>query len=209
MGLHVSEVNSKPIIGLTGGIGSGKSEVSKILAELGCVVADSDGMARQVLKEEDVRDEIVRWWGHRVLDDAWQVNRAAVASIVFNDPEQRKKLEGLVHPRVEAMRRALFASAADSAPALVIDAPLLVEAGLDAECDSIWFIDAPREQRLERVRAQRGWDADELARREESQMPLDEKRSRADHVIANDGDRQHLSEQVRRFLNEILGARRS
>jgi dephospho-CoA kinase len=201
--------NDKPIIGLTGGIGSGKSEVSKILAELGCVVADSDSMARQVLKEKDVIDEIVRWWGHRVLDDAWQVNRAAVAAIVFNDPEERKKLEGLVHPRVEAMRRKQFAAAPARSPALVIDAPLLVEAGLDADCDSVWFVDCPREKRLERVHRQRGWDEQEFARREESQMPLDEKRSRADYVVANDGDRHHLADQVRRFLNEILEARRS
>jgi dephospho-CoA kinase len=136
--------NDKPIIGLTGGIGSGKSEVSKILAELGCVVADSDGMARQVLKEKDVIDEIVRWWGHRVLDDAWQVNRAAVAAIVFNDPDERKKLEELVHPRVEAMRRKQFAAAPAKAPALVIDAPVAAwRPDLDDECDSVWFVDCP------------------------------------------------------------------
>jgi dephospho-CoA kinase len=198
--------NDKPVIGLTGGIGSGKSEVSKILAELGCVVADSDGMARQVLKEKEVRDEIVRWWGHRVLDDAWQVNRAAVAAIVFNDPDERKKLEELVHPRVEAMRRKQFAAAPAKAPALVIDAPLLLEAGLADECDSIWFVDAPREKRLERVHRQRGWDEAELARREESQMPLDVKRSRADYVIDNAGDHGTLAAEVRRILNEITGA---
>lgn len=201
--------NGKPIIGLTGGIGSGKSEVSKILAEFDCVVADSDGMARQVLKEKDVRDEIVRWWGHRILDETWQVNRAAVAAIVFDNPEERKKLEQLVHPRVEQRRLALFESAPAKAPALVIDAPLLLEAGLDTECDSVWFVDAALDERLRRVSRQRGWDEEELARREEYQMPLDEKRSRADYVIANDGDRQHLADQVRRFLNEILAAHRS
>lgn len=199
---------SLPIIGLAGGVGAGKSSVAAILAELGCVVCNADELARQALRDPAIRATLVGWWGREVLDEAGQIDRAAVAAIVFDRPEELKRLELVVHPWVQARRQALFREAPADACALVIDAPLLFEAGLDAECDAVIFVDADRVTRLARVAAGRGWDPAELGKREDSQLPLDEKRARSDYVISNNGDLQALAEQVHRTLNEIVLHRR-
>ena len=110
-----------------------------------------------------------------------RVNRKAVAEIIFRDATQRQRLEALVHPLLRAGRAGLR-ERAKGAKAVVIDAPLLFEAGVDAECDTVIYVDSPREQRLARVRATRGWDEPELERREASQLPLEQKRRRSAHL---------------------------
>lgn len=194
-----------PVIGLAGGIGSGKSEVARILASLGCAVIDSDTQAKQALDRPEVRDQLVRWWGSTILEPSGKVNRKAVADIIFKDAAQRARLESLVHPIVRARRADARAKAvAAGAAAVVIDAPLLFEAGVDVECDTIIFIDAPREVRLSRVRETRRWDDAELSRREQSQLPLDEKRRRSDHIIVNSGDTRSLTAKVKETLARIV-----
>ena len=197
-----------PIIGLAGGIGSGKSTVASILRDLGCIVCDSDALARQALLDSHIKSTIAQWWGPKVVDLAGQINRAAVAHIVFADAAQRQRLERLTHPWIEARRKEQFAAASPDVPALVIDAPLLFEAGLDRQCDAVIFVDAPPETRLQRVQASRGWNAAELAKRESSQLPLDAKRDRADHVLVNNGDLRALAAEVGRVLDQIIRARR-
>jgi dephospho-CoA kinase len=192
-----------PVIGLAGAIGAGKSTVAGILGEAGCLVSDADRLAREVLAESDVVAELVSWWGSGVLDADGRPDRKAIAEIVFADPEARQRLEDLVHPRVHAARAAAFASAPPNTPALVIDAPLLFEAGLAEACDAVVFVDAPRKTRIERV-ARRGWDAAELDRREAAQWPLDRKRASADHVLVNDADLASLRTQVLEQLGRIL-----
>jgi dephospho-CoA kinase len=197
------------VIGLAGGVGAGKSEVARAFARLGCVVADSDKAAREALDRPDVRDRLVEWWGGGILDSGGRVDRKRVAGIVFGSPEERRRLEGLVHPIVRQGRSALLAQARSAgAPAVVVDAPLLFEAGLDAECDAVVFVHAPRHQRLERVRISRGWDEAELDRREKVQLPLDEKRRRSDHEIVNDAGADRLNAEARRILDQILACRR-
>lgn len=198
----------RPVIGLAGGVGAGKSAVAAVLAGLGCVVCNSDDLGRQALRDPAIRTKLVGWWGSGVLDEAGEIDRAAVAAIVFRRPQERRRLELLVHPWIEARRKALFAAAPADACALVIDAPLLFEAGLDAECDAVIFVDADRGTRLARVADERGWDEQALGRREDSQLPLDEKRARSDYVVSNNGDLRALSEQVHRTLNEIIQNRR-
>jgi dephospho-CoA kinase len=200
--------NRPPIIGLAGGIGSGKSTVAAILRDLGCVVCDSDALARQALRDPQVKQTIVDQWGQSILDGEGEISRAALAKIVFADPAQRRKLEELTHPWIESRRQRQFTNAPPGAPALVIDAPLLIEAGLDAQCDAVIFVEAPREVRLRRVMENRGWDTSELAKRELSQLPLDAKRQRADHVITNSGDMHELAAQVGRALRQITGSAR-
>jgi dephospho-CoA kinase len=197
-------LDHKPIIGIAGGIGAGKSAVAKALVQLGCVVSHSDHEARAALRDPVIRDTLVAWWGDDILDTAGAVDRAVVAQIVFEDPDQRRRLEALTHPWIEARRRELFEDAPAESPALVIDAPLLFETGLDHQCDAVIFVDAPRELRLRRVVVSRGWDDAELSRREESQLPLDEKRSRADYVLQNDGEMSDLVDQVHPVLSRIV-----
>jgi len=197
---------TRPVIGLTGGIGAGKSEVARIFAELGCIVVNSDDLARQALHQPEIRDQLRARWGDAIFDGRDNVDRSALAKVVFADPRERAALESIIHPWIEERRRATFAAAGPDIPALVIDAPLLLEAGIDRECTHIIFVDCPRHIRLERVRRSRGWSAAELERREAAQFPLDRKRNRADTIIVNDGDLDSLREQVCRILLTIVHA---
>lgn len=196
----------KPVIGLAGGIGSGKSLVARMLAEEGCGVIDADALARQVLQEPDVICTLVDWWGRDILNPDGSVNRGAVGRIVFANEQERKRLEGLVHPRVHAGRVRLRARYEEDPAirAIVEDAPLLYEVGLDEQCDVVIFVAASPEKRLERVRRSRGWSEEELHRRESQQLPLDFKASRADYVIDNDGNELETKSHVRRVLSEIF-----
>ncbi len=194
-----------PVIGLAGGIGAGKSEVARALADLGCHVIDSDQEARAVLERPEVKAQLVAWWGSGVLDAQGKVNRAAVAEIVFKNPVDRARLEGLIHPLVK-LRRSEFRRGAEAARAraVVVDAPLLFEAGVDAECDAVIFVDAPREARLARVLSTRGWNEAELDRRERAQMPIEEKRRRSTHILKNTGTAVDLRRQTEVLLKSLL-----
>ena len=192
------------VIGLTGGIGAGKSAVAGVLGDLGFLVVDSDKDAKEALERPEVKAELVRWWGESILDAQGRVDRGAVARIVFGDPAERARLEGLVHPLVKAGRAELVERAArERRPGVVVDAPLLFEAGSDAECDVVVFVESPREQRVERVRASRGWDESELDRREKAQLSLEEKRRRADVVVVNDSTPEALKGRVEEALQAM------
>lgn len=193
-----------PTIGIVGGIGSGKSAVAHILADLGCEVIDSDAEAKAALLRPDVISTLRSWWGDAVLDPAGAIDRRAVARIVFQDPAQRSRLEALVHPIIAQRRQERIAQAiAAGKTGIVIDAPLLYEAGVDAECDVVLFVDAPPQLRENRVRQNRGWDRHEWQRRENAQWPLDVKRDRADDLVENSGDFDALARQVARVFNSI------
>lgn len=200
-------MNARPVptIGLMGAPGSGKSLVAGQLASMGCVVIDSDELARRALGEPAVIRQIGRWWGDGVIKPDGTVDRKALARIVFADRVELKKLESLTHPKVHA-GRALLRSQALARPgtrAIIEDSPLLLESGIDRDCDVRVLVDAPFDVRLGRVRHTRGWDAGELLRREKNQLPLDIKRQRADYVIINDADEAHCLEQTRRVLSQI------
>lgn len=208
MSARGADIGQPAVIGVAGGIGAGKSAVAAALADLGCIVIDSDKEARALLTRDDVKRELVSWWGPSVLNERGEVDRSAVARIVFSDEAQRRRLEGLTHPMLRTNRERVKALARErGAPAVVLDAPLLFEAGLDAECDAVIFVDAPREVRLDRVVASRGWDEAELDRREKSQWPLEDKRSRSDYVVRNDRGTASLREAVARILDDILTRR--
>ena len=196
-----------PIIGLTGGIGSGKSTIASLLKDGGCVVSDADENTSTVLKDSEVRDQLVEWWGKEVLNTDGLVNREAVSQTVFNNEIQRLKLESLIHPRVRLMQESQFSAAPSETIALVIDAPLLVEAGLESLCDVIIFVEASKETRLQRVFDNRGWTSEELELREETQLPLDTKRNKADYVVINEGELDETHNQVKQILEDIHNKR--
>ncbi|MCC7204502.1 MAG: dephospho-CoA kinase [Phycisphaeraceae bacterium] len=198
--------SSKPILGLIGGVGSGKSLVARQFASLGCAVIDADQLARQALDRPAIREQLRQWWGPDVLDEAGRVDRRAMAQRVFSNPQELARLEGLIHPEVHAGRERLRGQylADPDVVAIVEDCPLLLEKGIDAGCDVVVFIDAPRDVRLARVAASRGWAEAELDRREKNQWPLDKKVQRADYVIKNDAGVQECLTQTRRVLSQIL-----
>ena len=196
----------KPILGIAGGIGSGKSQVAAIFAELGAHVIDSDSQIRAAYEQPPVRRALVQWWGGDVLNSDGSVNRKAIAKHVFADPEQRRRLERLLHPLVHAARELEMNKLANDPKVLAFiwDAPLLFEAGLDWQCDAVVFVDSPLNLRQQRVKQSRGWSAEELALREKSQWPLDRKRDLSDYVVSNTADAGLLRDQVRELFPRIL-----
>jgi dephospho-CoA kinase len=192
------------VIGLTGSIAAGKSTAASILRDMGCVVVDADADAKAALDLPEVRDSLVAWWGPTILTPEGRVDRAAVASRVFASPEERARLERLVHPIVRRKRADLVQAAASrGARVVVADVPLLFEAGVDKECDVTVYVDAPREIRESRAIRSRGWTPEEFARREASQWPVDRKKSLADEKIDNAGDQSALREQLTLLLDRV------
>lgn len=198
--------HAKPVIGLTGGVGSGKTFVARQFARYGCAVIDSDQIAREQLDDPQVRQALRQRWGEKVMRDG-EVDRAAVAGIVFEDPAELRFLEDLIHPRVRAQRRLLRERflADPRAVAIVEDCPLLLEKRLDEECDVVIFVQASRATRLNRL-AVRGWTAKDLDAREKNQIQLDLKAQRADYVLDNNADEVQCVGQVRGVLSQILQA---
>ncbi len=198
--------DNKPTIGLMGAPGSGKSLVARQMASMGCVVIDADALAKQVLQEADIKQQLQTWWGGGVLTPNGDIDRAEVARIAFANPDELKSLEALIHPRVHELREALKPQALARADtkAIVEDCPLLLETGIDKQCDALIFVETDFQTRLARVSQTRGWGPEELRRRDKSQMPLDIKRQRADYVISNDADEAHCLAQTRRVLSQII-----
>jgi dephospho-CoA kinase len=189
------------VIGIVGGIASGKSLVSRRLSELGAEVLDADRIGHQVLRDPEVQRAIRDRWGERVFDADGQVDRGRLATIVFGDPpgnrEELDYLEQLTHPRIrqclcETMERM---ARADAGAVLVLDAALLLEAGWDRFCDKILFVEAPRSVRLDRAK-QRGWTEAGFAAREAAQASVEKKRERADIVIDNSSTPEHTYNQL-------------
>jgi dephospho-CoA kinase len=196
----------KPIIGLAGGIGSGKSTVARLFGEMGCLVLSADEAVADAYRDPAVKSTLREWWGDEVFDNRGEVERRALGRIVFENPEAKRRLEGLIHPLVARQRqRAMEVAAGDAQViAYVWDIPLLFEVGLDRQCDAIVFVEAPFEDRLRRVRAGRGWDDVELVRREKLQQPLDNKREMSNYIVQNTADVGFARKQVRDVLCAIL-----
>ena len=197
----------KPVIGIVGGIGSGKSFVSRIFAEEGCLVINSDEQVAQAYQREDVKKTLVQWWGPEVVNSQGSVVRSAIARRVFADPADRRRLEGLIHPLVAEMRDAAMRTAAGDSHvrAFVWDTPLLIEAGLHRHCDAVVFVEASEAVRKRRVMENRGWTEADWAAREKSQMALDKKREIANYIVRNTaGADDEVRSQVREVLSRIL-----
>lgn len=201
----------KLVVGLVGGIGSGKSRVAQALARRGARVVAGDDLAHQALRQPETRARVAARWGADVLDAAGEIQRKKLADIVFRDACERKALEMLVHPWIVARieEEVEKARSDPSVRLVVLDAAIMLEAGWDRVCDRLVFVEAPWEERLRRVGQQRGWTAQELTTREEAQLPLTEKQSRADHVITNSSSLDDLERQVDSLLTlwEMLPAR--
>jgi len=196
-------------IGLLGGVASGKSLVAKEFEQLGAGRLDCDQVAHQVLQLPEVVRAIRQRWGDRVLDPSGQVDRQQVAKIVFaptsEGRKERKFLEQLTHPliadRITQQRDQL---AGEGFRIVVLDAPLLLEAGWDKLCSVLVFVFAPRDVRLARA-AGRGWTEAEFSAREQAQIPIELKRQRAHFEVDNSGPLEHTREQLLRIWG-ILSA---
>ncbi|MCK4275252.1 MAG: dephospho-CoA kinase [Phycisphaerae bacterium] len=197
---------SKPVIGLVGGIGSGKSTVAAEFAALGCAVVDGDAIGHQLLTESAIRRKIQDRWGEAVLCPDGEVNRAALGQIVFQDPDQLEALNRILHPGIRAGIAAGIAAAQDetSVAAVVVDAAVLFEAGWDELCTHTLFVEAAQPLRLARALAQRHWDRGAFEAREKSQISLDTKARKCDYTIGNNSTVPRLREQIRQLFYQII-----
>ena len=201
------------IVGLTGGIGSGKSTVAAMLRDLGATVLDADAIVREIQAPGGAAlAEIVEAFGPDVLDASGSLDRDALGAIVFRDESARKRLNSIVHPKVGAeMARRVAAAVAAGVELLVLDIPLLFEgrqAGTGTASvmrfDATVVVYASRETQIERQIAREGYDRAEAERRIAAQMPLEEKKQLADHVIDNSGTLDDTERQVRALYESLL-----
>jgi dephospho-CoA kinase len=199
---------SKPIIGLAGGIGSGKSSVARILESLGAAVIDADRLAHEQLDDPEVIATLRTWWGDSILTPEGRIDRKAVAGRVFSDPAELARLEALLYPRIERRREELTAGYVSDidVPAVVLDAPKLYEAGLDELCDVVIFVDSADATRAQRVASSRGWSKSEWASREKLFEPLDRKRAGADYIVANNSSIDDLRSEIERVFSAVLAS---
>ena len=188
-------------IGLTGGIASGKSSVAALLEKRGCPVLDADCYAREALAQGTSASEaVVARYGERIKKDGTSdIDRAGLAAIVFNDPNERSWLEELIHPIVQRRFDEALRSLPE-APIVILMIPLLFEAGLEAWCSEIWVVRCTALQQRERLMARNNCTEAEAIQRIAAQWPIDIKVQRADSVINNSGRIDDLHDQLDALL---------
>lgn len=189
------------VIGLTGGMGAGKSTVARLFEDLGAHVVDADAIAREVVEPgEPALERIAAEFGQDVLTDDGALDRAAMAAIVFSDRDRLATLEGITHPAIRdriEQRLAEHAGADDAGERIVVlDHPLLVETGLAEDLEVVVVVTAPEDLRVDRLAEGRGIDEDDARARMRNQAADEQRTAAATHVIVNDGDLDDLAARV-------------
>lgn len=192
------------VIGLTGGIASGKSSVGAILRKSGVKVIDADEIAHRVyLPGTPGHREVLREFGPDILNRAGQIDRKRLGQIVFQSPEALKKLENITHPAIiREIDKAIDAAKSENCPLLVVEVPLLFEAGLENRFDSIWVVSSHPDIQRERLMKRNQLTVEEAAARIAAQLPLSYKEGKADVVIYNNNELIHLEDEIKRLLQE-------
>ncbi len=202
-GLRVGNPTKKPLIGVIGGIASGKSTVAAEFGKLGCAVISADALVHELLKEQSVRGEIVRLFGPAVLDACGELDRKKLAVAAFGDAAMLRALNDVLHPRVLERTESLIAqyNKCGHVKAIVLDMPLLVEVGWTDRCDRVIFVDWDRKRRIERARG--FLDEREIEIRENFQISLDSKAQLADNTVDNNSDFSTLVRQIKAIFSDI------
>lgn len=191
------------VIGLTGGIASGKSTASAYLRELGATIVDADAISRASTRRGGAAFEAVCAAFGDILGADGEIDRRKLGGIVFADEDARRKLNSIVHPAVMAESRAQIENArASGVKVCILDVPLLFETGMERLCDETWLIYVPREEQIRRMAERDGLDAAAAAARIDSQMPLEEKLKRADVAIDSSDTIEQTREKLRRLWEE-------
>ncbi|HHI68300.1 MAG TPA: dephospho-CoA kinase, partial [Planctomycetes bacterium] len=183
------------VLGLLGGVASGKSAVARLFQEAGAHVLDADKMAQSVLDQPEVAAQVEEKLGPGLLDPQGRIDRKALAQKVFRSEKARRSLEALVHPKVLAWIEEGLSRLRKAPNLVVLDVPLLLETGLDGECDILVFVETPEGAREKRALL-RGWPPGERRRREKTQLPLETKRAKADYILNNSGSLDETRKQV-------------
>ena len=194
------------VYGLTGGIGAGKSTVASMFQESGIPVVLADDVGRQVgSKGSEGLAEIVRSFGANVLDDAGELDRRKLGTLIFNDPDRRRELEGILHPRVRDHSRQLFKDLEQAGNKIVVyESALLYETQRHTEMQGVILVIASEEHRIARVRSRDGSEEEAVRKRIKAQMDDEEKRGLADYIVDNSGDQKALRAEVDSLIAQLL-----
>lgn len=189
------------VIGITGGIASGKSTIAEILRSLGANVIDADKLCHQLINTKEITQRITEKWGNRILNQYGKIKRDALAKIVFSDKKEISALNKIIHPEAIRLIKSRIAELKNesSTKAIVLDAALLVESNLKDICDIIIFVDTKLNTRKKRALISRKWSSDQLDERESYQGLLREKREMADIIINNNQSETDTINQVEDF----------
>jgi len=201
----VGIIGDKPVIGILGGIGSGKSTVAAEFAKLGCKVIDADKIAHKLLDRKTVKEKIVGLFGEAILNSSGKVEHKKLAGVVFASDEKLDSLNGVIHPLVLKHTEELIEqyNQQNQVKAIVLDMPLLVEVGWAKRCDRLIFVDCEQKIRAERAK-KRDFDKNQIKIRENFQISLDNKESLADNVVENNSDFSALVRQVADIFSDIM-----
>ena len=194
------------LVGLTGGVATGKSTVAKMFKQYGAVVIDADELVREVVTPgKPAWREIVKTFGKAILNPDHTLNRRELGAVVFRNRTKLRQLERIIHPRVAREQARLTKQAAQNDPHAVViyDVPLLFEVGIDKRVDKIIVVTADRETQIARLKQRNGLSRDEATRRIRSQMPLAKKIQRADHVLNGTFPRLSLRKQVSQLFSSL------
>jgi dephospho-CoA kinase len=202
----VKSSRKKPVLGIMGGVGSGKSTVAVEFARLGCKIIDADEIAHQVLEETDIIDQVVSLFGEGILTESGDIDRGKLAQLVFCEGEGLSKLNGIIHPVVLARVEELIDryNGEGDVPAIVLDMPLLVEIGWEKRCDKLIFVDCREPIRAERAKKKGILTESELKNREKFQKQLDSKAALADNIINNNNGYIELARQVAKIFSFMV-----
>ncbi len=191
------QTDKKNIIGIMGGIASGKSTVAKELAKMGCAVIDADKMAKELLNNEDVKRTLKSKFGSGIFDENGGIDRKKLAAIVFSDAASVRAVNEVIHPKVLEETEKLIEKyrRRPDIKAIILDMPLLAEVGWEKRCDKLIFVRCDEKIRLERAQKKGILDENELKKRENFQISLDKKLAMAQYIVENN----NLSEMIRQI----------
>jgi len=201
----VVNIGDKPVIGILGGIGSGKSTVAAEFAKLGCKVIDADKIAHDLLDRKTVKEEIVGLFGEVVLDSSGRIEHKKLAGVVFASDDKLDSLNGIIHPLVLERTEELIEkyNKQNNVKAIVLDMPLLAEVGWAKRCDRLIFVNCEQKIRAERAK-KKDFDQNQIKIREIFQISLDNKQSLADNMIENNSDFSALVRQVADIFSDTI-----
>jgi dephospho-CoA kinase len=202
----VDKAGKRPIIGILGGICSGKSTVAAEFAKLGCKVIDADKIAHELLDRKDIREKVVGLFGQAILNSEEKIDSKKLADIVFSDADRLWSLNRIIHPfvleRVEELIEQY--NRQSQAKAIVLDMPLLAEVGWDKRCDKLIFVDCKRQLRINRAKKKGIFDENQLKIRENFQISLDNKVAITDNTIDNNSSFSALAKQIADIFSCII-----
>jgi len=201
----VGAAGKKPIIGILGGIGSGKSTAAAEFAKLGCKVIDADKIAHELLEEPSVKEKVVGLFSRSILNPEGKIVREKLAEVVFTDADKLSSINEIIHPIVLQRAEKLIKkyNSQKQVKAIILDMPLLVEVGWDKRCNKLIFVNCDQKLRLNRAK-KLGFDKNQVKIRENFQISLDNKANLADNTIENNSDFSVLAKQVVNIFSYIM-----